>query len=57
MKWTYLFVILLVLSLAACGKPTAPDTPDPSTYGLTREGDTPTDRNKLEEKTQDSGSY
>jgi hypothetical protein len=57
MKLTYLFAILLALTLAACGKPTTPDSPDPSTYGLTHEGDTPTDRHELEEKPQDSGSY
>lgn len=57
MKPTYLFAILLALSLAACGKPTTPESPDPSTYGLTHEGDTPTDRHELEEKTQDGGSY
>lgn len=59
MKLTYLFAILLALSLVACGKPTTPDSPDPSTYGLTHEGDTPTtgDRNELEEKSPNSGSY
>lgn len=44
MKLLPIFAIFLALSLAACGKPTAPDSPDPSTYGLTYEGEVPEGR-------------
>ena len=35
MKFPLLAIIVMTLSLFACGKPTAPETPDPSTYGKT----------------------
>jgi hypothetical protein len=35
MKISALSVVLLTLVLAACGKPTAPESPDESTYGQT----------------------
>jgi predicted small lipoprotein YifL len=40
MRLTILVTILMVFALAACGdKPTAPESPDPSTYGKTIEPD------------------
>jgi hypothetical protein len=35
MKLSVLIAVLLTLALVACGKPTAPDSPDESTYGQT----------------------
>ena len=36
MRTTYFFVVTAVMLLAACcGKPTAPETPDPEAYGKT----------------------
>ena len=40
MRLTILVTILMAFSLAACGDtPTAPESPDPSTYGKTIEPD------------------
>ena len=40
MRITVLVTILIAFSLVACGdKPTAPESPDPSTYGKTIEPD------------------
>ena len=40
MRLTILVTILMVFALASCGdKPTAPESPDPSTYGKTIEPD------------------
>lgn len=33
MKFAPFAAALVVLTLTACGKPTTPDSPDPSTYG------------------------
>lgn len=33
MRFAPLAAALVALTLTACGKPTAPDSPDPSTYG------------------------
>lgn len=49
MKMLPIFAIFLVLSLAACGKPSAPESPDPSTYGLTHEGEVPEGRHSQPE--------
>ncbi|MDH5480301.1 MAG: hypothetical protein OEX11_06040 [Nitrosomonas sp.] len=36
MKHTILFIaIMMTFTLAACGKPTAPDSPDVESYGST----------------------
>ncbi len=35
MKIKYLAAVVTVLMLIGCGKPSAPETPDPSTYGQT----------------------
>ena len=35
MKLSILALMVMILSLSACGKPTAPDSPDPETYGQT----------------------
>ena len=35
MKITHFFVVSAIMFLAACGKPTAPETPDPDAYGKT----------------------
>lgn len=35
MKITHFFVVSAIMVLAACGKPTAPETPDPDAYGKT----------------------
>ena len=40
MRLTILVTILMAFALTACGdKPTAPESPDPSTYGKTIEPD------------------
>lgn len=40
MRLSVLFTILMAFALAACGdKPTAPESPDPSTYGKSIEPD------------------
>lgn len=55
MKLIPFFVILMALNLTACGGPTAPDSPDPSTYGQTIEGEVPGGRHDLNEsKDRDS---
>jgi predicted small lipoprotein YifL len=35
MKYTLLVAIIMAFALAACGKPTAPESPDVGTYGQT----------------------
>lgn len=35
MKIIHLVAMVTVLVLVGCGKPSAPETPDPSTYGQT----------------------
>lgn len=35
MKIRYLIAMLTILMLAGCGRPTAPETPDPEAYGKT----------------------
>ena len=35
MKLSLLVLIVTTLALSACGKPTAPESPDPETYGQT----------------------
>lgn len=35
MKIKVILAALIALTLIACGKPTAPDSPDPSSYGQT----------------------
>ena len=35
MRITYFFTVSAILALVACGKPTAPETPDPEAYGKT----------------------
>ena len=35
MKFTYVFTFVSLLVLVGCGKPSAPESPDPSTYGQT----------------------
>ncbi len=39
MKYTVLVAILLAFALTACGKPTAPDSPDVDSYGSTIQPD------------------
>lgn len=35
MKYKILVAIMIAFTLAACGKPTAPESPDVETYGQT----------------------
>jgi len=35
MKYTVLVAIFMVFAFTACGKPTAPESPDVSSYGQT----------------------
>lgn len=35
MRIAYLFAVFIASALIACGKPTAPETPDPDAYGKT----------------------
>jgi len=35
MNFKIILAVLFSLALVACGKPTAPDSPDPSSYGTT----------------------
>ncbi len=49
MKLTSLLVVMLAFVLVGCGKPTAPESPNPDSYGLTHEGEAPEGRNELQE--------
>lgn len=53
MKLTIFTAALLALTLSACGKPTAPDPPDPSTYGkvITPDHHVPKEHQDSNEKT------
>ncbi|WP_004180608.1 hypothetical protein [Nitrosospira lacus] len=53
MKFASLTVILVAFTLAACGKPTAPDSPDPSAYGkvITPDHHVPKEHQNTDEKT------
>jgi len=35
MRYLFVAIIVMTLSLASCGKPTAPESPDPEAYGKT----------------------
>lgn len=35
MKITHVLAVVALMSLIGCGRPSAPDSPDPSTYGQT----------------------
>jgi hypothetical protein len=53
MRYTLLGAALLALALSGCGKPTAPDSPDPSTYGkvITPDHHVPKEHQDSDEKT------
>ena len=44
------FVILLTLTLIACGKPTAPESASSEGYGTTHEGKPAEGRNEVQDK-------
>ncbi len=47
MKLSSIFVILFALTLAACGKPTVPESSKSEGYGTTHEGQPAEGRNEL----------
>ena len=49
MKLSAFFVLLLALTLVACGKPTAPESATSEGYGTTHEGKTAEGRNEVQE--------
>jgi hypothetical protein len=53
MRYTLLSAALLALTLIGCGKPTTPDSPDPSTYGkaITPDHHVPKEHQDSDEKT------
>lgn len=53
MKLTFFAAALVALTLSACGKPTAPSSPDPSTYGkvITPDHHVPKEHQDKDEKT------
>jgi len=50
MKLSAFFVILLALTLVACGKPTAPESASSEGYGTTHEGKPAEGRNVVEDE-------
>ncbi len=53
MRQTLFTTALVVLTLSACGKPTTPTSPDPSTYGkvITPDHHVPKEHQTSDEKT------
>ena len=53
MRPTILAAALVALTLSGCGKPTAPDSPDPSSYGkvITPDHHVPKEHQDSNEKT------
>ena len=49
MKLSAFFVLLLALTLVACGKPTAPESASSEGYGTTHEGKAAEGRNEVQE--------
>lgn len=49
MKLSAFFVILLAITLIACGKPTAPESAKSEGYGTTHEGKPAEGRNEIQE--------
>ncbi|MEK6686296.1 MAG: hypothetical protein AABY99_07890 [Pseudomonadota bacterium] len=49
MKLSAFFAVLLVLTLVACGKPTAPESAMSEGYGTTHEGKPAEGRNEVQE--------
>ncbi|HRB98094.1 MAG TPA: hypothetical protein PKY67_10345 [Nitrosomonas sp.] len=49
MKLSAFFVLLLALTLVACGKPTAPESATSEGYGTTHEGKAAEGRNEVQE--------
>ncbi|MBK9662185.1 MAG: hypothetical protein IPO71_03445 [Nitrosomonas sp.] len=49
MKISAFFVLLLALTLVACGKPTAPESATSEGYGTTHEGKAAEGRNEVQE--------
>jgi len=50
MKLTSIFALLLAFALVVgCGGPSAPESPDDSSYGLTHEGEAAEGRNPVED--------
>ncbi|MEQ1778326.1 MAG: hypothetical protein ABL863_07275 [Nitrosomonas sp.] len=49
MKLSAFFVLLLALTLVACGKPTAPESASSDNYGTTHEGKAAEGRNEVKD--------
>ena len=49
MKLSAFFVLLLALTLLACGKPTAPESASSDNYGTTHEGKAAEGRNEVKD--------
>ncbi|MBP6366273.1 MAG: hypothetical protein KBA82_01945 [Nitrosomonas sp.] len=49
MKISAFFVLLLALTLVACGKPTAPESAKSDSYGTTHEGKAAEGRNEVKD--------